>query len=216
MTMLSTTDLALPAWQVAVLLVAVPVTYQVASVLTPWALGLWRDEDRTHFVPFWGSMAVLHWLSVSVATYFLWSEGYALADVGLSLPSQWWVTGATAVVGLAGLATYYDGVLDREPLAADAFTEKQTIGLVPATNRERGFMLLVGGVTAGFCEELVYRGVGLTALVGLGASLPVAVVATSVAFAAAFVLTGSLVPGMVLHGATNLVVFRDMTERHLA
>lgn len=222
-----------PLWQVAFLLVGLPILYLLDSTLTPWALGLWRDGDTDYYVPFWASVGVLHWAAAAGAVTVLLDGGHSLPTVGVERPDEWWATAGVTLVGLVAVAAYVRDVVDAEPLTAGALGDER--GLIPATTRERALMFGVAGVTAGICEEFLFRGVGIAALLGLGWPLWGAVAGTSVsfvfihgpaafdprafvsyagfgaAFAAVYLLSGSLLPGMVLHGAANLLLLRHAT-----
>jgi uncharacterized protein len=123
----------------------------------------------------------------------------------------------TAVYRVGGRGTRRALAVQLRPVAA----------LLPRTAAERGLFALLA-LTAGICEELLYRGFGLAALrwaaPGLGHAALIAVTAAAFGFAHLYqgrigvvltglagayfawivISTGSLVPAMVLHALLDL------------
>jgi len=117
-----------------------------------------RTDTRFRF--YRRSMIELWLLTPVVLSWWLWS-GRAVTAVGLGVPGGWafWV-GAIVVVAVAtGLGLQVAVV--RSSAEARAQAQKQFRGItalmVPRDSRER--RLWVGlSLTAGFCEEVLYRG----------------------------------------------------------
>ncbi|MFB6271022.1 MAG: lysostaphin resistance A-like protein [Halobacterium sp.] len=215
---------ALPPWAVAVVLL-LPVLDFLHS-LTPWSRRLWTDFDHRAWSRFWSVTTTIRWTQAGVAVAVLALADVPLAAVGVRLPSP--AVTMVSVAAAVGITAWYVYAAATEPSipVADAPTDFTTT--YPADRRERALWFVSGGVTAGVCEEFVYRGVALGALLGLGVPWPVAVLGAAVAFAAthglavlnpvalafyvafALVMTavvalsGSLLPAVVLHGAVNL------------
>ena len=106
------------------------------------------------------SMIELWLLTPVVLSWWLWS-GRTVTAVGLGVPGGWafWV-GAIVVVALAiGLGLQVAAV--RSSAEARAKVRKQFRGvpalMVPRNDRERGMWVGLS-LTAGFCEEVLYRG----------------------------------------------------------
>lgn len=225
---------AFPTWAVVVLL-ALPV-FDFLHSLTPWSRRLWTAFDHRAWSRFWSVVTGVRWVQAAVAGWLVVAVAdVPLSSVGVRLPSL--PVTVACVVAAVGLTAWYANAAAREPSVpvADAPTDFTTT--YPANGRERVLWYVSGCVTASVCEEFVYRGVVLTALLGLGVPWPVAVGGAALAFAAthglavlnsmalgfylAFALvmtgvvalTGSLLPAIVLHGANNvwqaLEVFRD-------
>ena len=153
----ASSPIALPRWQVLLLLVGFPALYLVNS-FTPWSMGLFVDHDRSYYLPFWTSVAVLHWTSFVLALVFIRRAGGRLSDIGFKLRSS----GAVAVTGFivaAGVAL----ILIRQTWPASTAPYSDWQVLYPSTITERLFWIFIC-VTAGFCEELVYRGYGIRVL----------------------------------------------------
>lgn len=214
-----------PTWAVVALL-ALPVLDFLHS-LTPWSRRLWTQFDHEPWSRFWGVATGIRWVQAAAAGWLVVAVADApLSAVGVRLPSLPVTVGSAALA--VGLTAWYAYAAATEPSVpvADAPTDFTTT--YPANRRERALWYVAGGVTAGVCEEFIYRGVVLAALLGLGLPWPVAVLGAALAFAAthslavlnpvalafyvavALVLTavvalaGSLLPAIVLHGANNL------------
>jgi len=213
---------------VAAVLVGFPLAY-VAQVLTPWSRRLWRDGEHDAYVEYWALTVAMHWASAAAVVGVLWYAGYGLDAVGLTVPSGP-VLWATIALAAGSVGLYALWVFPARPLPVDDLDgEPYEKGYLPGTTGER-VLYLFASVTAGFSEELVYRGFALGALVGLGAPLWLAVCLSTLsfvgmhglanlnpfaavmftvyglAFAGVYLLAGSLVPAMVVHGTVDLLV----------
>src|SRR5215211_5845683 len=49
----------------------------------PWSRGLFGRQQHAWFLPFWISVALLHWASVALVVLFVRRAGYPMKDVGL-------------------------------------------------------------------------------------------------------------------------------------
>lgn len=220
-------DLAvdLPLWAVAAVLV-LPALDMLHS-FTAWSNRLWTDHDHRAWQRFWSVSAGLRWLQAGLATAVLVVHGVPLSAVGVRFPATP-ILAASALLGLAAVVVYAV-VAARTPSVPVAAAPTDYTTTFPTNARERALWLVAGGVTAGVCEEFLYRGVALAGLLGLGFGWPVAVAVAALSFAAshglavlnpfavamyvAFALvqsgvvlyTGSLLPAIALHGAWNLL-----------
>jgi len=106
------------------------------------------------------SMIELWVLTPVVLSWWLWS-GRAVTGVGLGVPGGWafW-SGVIVVIALGAVLGYQVGVV-RSSAEARAQVRKQFQGvaglMVPRDNRERRMWTGLS-LTAGFCEEVLYRG----------------------------------------------------------
>jgi membrane protease YdiL (CAAX protease family) len=213
--------IALPVWQVVVVLVGLPAIYMVNSIL-PWSNGLLRRHDHTLFFQFWVSIAVLHWGSVVLVVALLKRAGGRLADIGLDLSP-------IRVAVMVGIPLAVGLVLTvlREASGPHHGPSSEPSVVSPATMGERLFWIFMG-FTAGFCEELIYRGFSIRALqgrkmrtwsaVGLAtlafvfmhgisviAPFPfLTIYIAGLLFSALFLWRRSLVPGVCLHALFDL------------
>jgi membrane protease YdiL (CAAX protease family) len=216
---------ALPAWLVAAL-VALPVL-DVLHSFSPWSHRLWVEQDHTAWTTFWSTVVGLRWTQTAVAGVVLATVDAPLADVGLRLPSTPVLAGSLLLAAAA--AAGYVVVATRTPTVPPSDAPNDISTTYPANRRERVLWFVAGGLTAGVCEEFVYRGAVFAALLGAGLGLPAAAVVAALSFAASHgfavlnpvalaiyvgyalaatgivVATGSLLPAMAVHAAWNLV-----------
>lgn len=212
---LATGGLGWPARALTVVLVVVLPPLAVAQV------GMVGGEDvAAHRNAVYLSSAGFHWLLAGVAVWAGLASGFGGDGLGLVALAPFsvlgWSVGMIPVLVALVLVGRALG-LRESPLLA---------GLLPRTGKEKlGFVALA--VSAGICEEVVFRGFLITALNGAigskwGAVLVAAGVfgllhayqrATGVARAAVlgllltvpFLATGSLIPSIVAHVGVDLL-----------
>lgn len=210
----------IPGWQVAVVFVGFPVIYAINSFL-PWSIGLFTYHDRTWYLPYFGSLALLHWTSALLVFCFLKRASSQVDAIGLSLSAQKLATMFGIPLAAGAMLILYRGLWSGhdEPILA-----RQVI--LPTTLGERIIWVLIG-MTAGFCEEVVYRGFAIRVLQGremptwlavLMATLAYVFVhdlsgfllfpiffVVGLAFAGLFLWWRSLAPGICLHALLNIM-----------
>lgn len=147
---------AIPRWQLVLILIAFPALY-ILNSLMPWSIGLFVDGDRYYYPHFVISTLSLHWLSTALTIYVTRKNGHTLADYGLSVSPRSAVL-IVAVLVLLGLAIIFFRQL--VPYAGEAADRED---LIPINLSER-LMWLATALSAGFCEELIYRGFGINVL----------------------------------------------------
>ncbi|MDP9427713.1 MAG: CPBP family intramembrane metalloprotease [Actinomycetota bacterium] len=174
---------------------------------------------------FYGRLLVLEWgLAVLALVVWLSAPGVDAAAVGLSwprsLPGPVPVAVTVLVLGFVVVSTraLRSGALARaaagprrpghSPPARGRHSEPAvhaTLALLPRTTGERQLFTLVG-VTAGVCEEWLYRGffLAVVAAVGGGLSTPVLVAVGALAFGLAHAYQG--VAGILTTGALGGVM----------
>ncbi|WP_222263788.1 CPBP family intramembrane glutamic endopeptidase [Modestobacter marinus] len=209
-----------------------------------------RFEGRLRTDPlarrsFYRRLLVLEW-GLSLVTLLVWlaAPGVSAAQVGLGPPRAWpgLLTGlavlAVAVLVVVSVRALRSGALvgpppevarprvPGEPRHAEP-PGQATVALLPRTRTERHLFALVG-ITAGICEEWLYRGFLLAVVAALVPGLPTAglVVVAAVAFglahayqglsgvlttgvlggvlAAVYLQTGSLLLPVLLHAVIDL------------
>lgn len=216
-----TTVVAIPTWQLMLVLVGLPAIYMANSLL-PSSVGLFQRRDHTFFLPFWTSIVVLHWGSMALIVLLLKRAGGRLADIGLAV-SPLNVIAMIAVPLVVGLAL----VMLRESSGAIDAPLAERSPVLPATLGEQLFWIFVS-FTAGFCEELTYRGFSIRMLQGrnVGTSLAVGVATLAfffmhgisalalspflmiyfvgLLFSALFLWRRSVVPGVCLHALIDV------------
>ncbi len=185
-------------------------------------------EGRINLLRFYTNNIVIGWLSVAlVLAVLVTSPGLSVEQLGLALPSgefAWLAVGGagwfvvTAVIGrVRTMRRYARGTLVRAPRSIAA--------LLPRTATQRRFAIGVA-VTAGISEELMFRGLLITAGVGIaGLYIVWSIVLAAVLFAVVhlyqgpsfilpaliglsftvlYVISGSLLPGIIAHIAMDV------------
>ena len=179
---------------------------------------------------FW-NMAILWGLTTTLVAAWWWA-GRPVRDLGLQLPdtaARWWWTLliSGAVIGIIVQQAYsFATSPDAQAQVREKFESDPGFGTVlPSTPREAR-VFSGGAVTAGICEEVLYRGYLLwyfQSLLPGGAAVAAAIVVFGVAHAyqgmrgifstgmagafavAVYLLTGSLLAPILLHATLDLV-----------
>jgi membrane protease YdiL (CAAX protease family) len=166
------------------------------------------------------------WLAAGALVFVFWRIGIPLATLGLKLP----LLAPTAWIALATLVLLpFALAYNRRVLADPARMAKLRARfggfslLVPTNDSEQRWWIALS-ITAGVCEELLYRGALLRALLrkttpGWAVFISAAVfgvvhfsdpsigrtfIAVVAVFWGVYVATGSLLPGMILHAAIDV------------
>jgi hypothetical protein len=178
---------SLPRWQVLLVLVGFPVVYWLNS-FTPWSYGLFVDGDRGWYVGFAASVLVLHWGTTLLALHLVRRGGGTWREIGLNvnLPG--------VVIMLSLLLALGSAMVALRPWCAPRYDEiPDWMALYPFTTTESVMMLLMA-VSAGFCEEVIYRGFAIRVLQGRGTRTWAAVLLALLSF-------------IFMHGVMALFVF---------
>jgi membrane protease YdiL (CAAX protease family) len=207
----------------------------VLGVIVPWR-GRYRLREllakpsvsATERVSLYASTMAFQWIAVAVVAWRAWAHGFSAAQLGLS-PLSAWTPIAAAIVGSGIVATLQWLNLRRMGRMPEKARERlQALAerILPQSPRERvPFFALA--VTAGICEEILYRGFAMAALAGAGLPSWSVVVISSLLFGAAHlyqgrgglvgtillgaifgvarVAFGSLIPVMAWHTAIDIV-----------
>ena len=184
-----------------------------------------RFEGRLRTDPrarrsFYGRLLILEWgLSLLALAVWLSAPGVDAGQVGLRWPQQW----PGLLTGLVVLLVVVFVVVSTRALRGGALLETAepvrrpgggrhaepaahaTLALLPRTPGERRLFTVVG-LTAGICEEWLYRGFFLAVVGALSGGLPtgVLVAVAAVAFGLAHAYQG--LPGIALTGALGGVM----------
>jgi membrane protease YdiL (CAAX protease family) len=179
--------LVIPRWQVLVLLVGFPIAYWINSVM-PWSYRLFVERDHRYFLAFGISICVLHWASLATALWFVKQAGGTPSTIGLHLRASGLAlfVVAIAVVGGALIAVRHQWPIHDAPPDDWRF-------YYPFTLAERCLFVFMA-ISAGFCEEVVYRGFAIESLKGRGWRTWSAIIAGTIAF-------------IFIHGITALFIF---------
>jgi CAAX protease family protein len=209
--------------------------FLVLGVIVPWRgrAKLQRLLAKPHVQPaerlsLYRSTIAFQWVATVVAAWRAWAHGFTAAQLGLAIPEPFTlmvitVFGAVLIVTLQWLNLRRMGRSAsplRRPLQAlaERILPQSITELIP-------FVAL--SVTAGLCEEFLYRGFAMAVLSRTGLHMGVVVLLSSIIFGlahlyqgrAGFVSTmvlgvlfgtsraafGSLLPAMVWHMGVDLV-----------
>lgn len=199
-------------------MVGFPSLYQLAS-RSAFAQAFFAG-NRAYFVAVIATIAVLHWSSFVAAMVASRRAGVQPRDLGW--PSKSALTRSCGLLVLIGAAL----VLFREAITYGG-NVSSAIQLLPRTGGERSLFVL-SALTAGICEEFVYRGFGIRLLQRAGLPTFAAVLFTSAAwvmihgqvgpllfaaylvigvgFALLFLWRGKLIAPLVVHALLDLAV----------
>ncbi len=170
----------------------------VLGVVVPWRgraklrhlLAMPRVEPAERLSLYASTMA-FQWIAVAVAGWRAWAHGFTSRELGLVISDPVEIA-AIAVLGAASIATLQWLNLrrmgrSRSPLRtplqalAERILPQSRVELIP-------FFALA--VTAGVCEEFLYRGFAMTAFLRWGFPVWIAVVASSLLFGLAHLYQG--------------------------
>ena len=148
--------------------------------LTPWANELFVKGNSDLFIPFWSGIIVLHWISVFLVKAFLKQEDRTFRDIGYGLNTK-----KTIILVLSYLivALLVFGFTEWS-LKYVSIDENKLAGLsnfFPKTTPQRIFFI-IAVFTAGFCEEIVYRGYAITKLIDVRLNKWLAIIPAGIAF----------------------------------
>ena len=178
---------ALSRRQVWLIVAGFPALYLLNS-FTPWSVGLFGRGDRGWAAPVAASVLLLHWASVAAVVLTLRRNGQDLRRIGFRMRASGVLTYFAVVTAVgAGL------VLLRLTWPPHAGPLEPWMAIYPVMPAEKVAWVVIS-LTAGFCEEFVYRGFAIRALQGRGFRTWQAVCLASTAFA-------------LLHGIAGVLLF---------
>jgi membrane protease YdiL (CAAX protease family) len=174
------------------------------------------NQERTKF--YLVSMAV-QWVLAAACWLVVWLDGQSLAEIGLRLFEQVSTT-VMAGLGVTAVLAVIVGLIWWLQYTRRWRESGVLMAILPETlNEKMWFMALAA--TAGFCEEILYRGFAITRLAlltgGVWSAAGTAVIvfsaghvyqgaigvgragALGAVLAITFIITGSLIPGMIAH-----------------
>jgi membrane protease YdiL (CAAX protease family) len=205
------------------------------GVIVPWR-GRYRLREllakpfvgERERISLYAATIAFQWLAAGVAAWRAWAHGFSATQLGLASRSPWGSIAAAVVGGgiLAALQWFNLRRMGRMPEKTRARLQALAERILPRSARERvPFFALA--VTAGICEEFLYRGFAMAALTRSGLPQWTTVVISSFLFGIAHLYQGrsgllgttllglifgvarvgfgSLIPVMVWHAAVDVV-----------
>lgn len=166
-------------WKTLLIIIGFPILYMLFGKTTI-AIELFANKNLDYYIPFWGGIIILHWVSVFAVIQSLKSEGKTLVDIGykLSKKGTLLLIGGYLLVSLIVLV-FVEVMLSNVVLDSTQFGSIS--GLVPKTTPHRIFFILLVFST-GFCEEIVYRGFAITQLEKIGLNKWIALIIAALLF----------------------------------
>ncbi|WP_296317132.1 CPBP family intramembrane glutamic endopeptidase [Winogradskyella sp. UBA3174] len=166
-------------WKILSIIIGFPILY-ILFGKTSIAIELFVNKDLDYYIPFWGGIIVLHWLSVLVVIKFLKSQKKRLVDIGYKLSNKGTLhlVGGYLLVAILMLVGV-EILLNNVELDPSKFGDIS--GLIPKTTSHRIFFILLVFST-GFCEEIVYRGFAITQLNEIGLNKWIALIVAAFIF----------------------------------
>jgi membrane protease YdiL (CAAX protease family) len=210
--------------------------FLILAVVVPWRgrirfkqlLAKPGVESRERISLYLSTIA-FQWIAVGIAGWRAWAHGYTGAELGLGTGPNLFRTIIAGVVGMILLASLHwmnflrmGRLIDKLPPRVHAMATR----ILPQSARERlPFSALA--ITAGCCEEFLYRGFAMAVFTRAGFPIWASVVVSSVLFGAAHLYqgrggligtgilgllfgafrayTGSLLPVAAWHAAIDIV-----------
>lgn len=154
---------------------------------------------------------------MAVAGWRAWAHGYTRIDLGLSTgpnPFRSIFTGILGTVILAGLHWLNFRRMGRLRDKLPSRVVEMATRILPQSSKER--ILFLGlAITAGCCEEFLYRGFAMAAFARAGFSIWASIVVSSILFGVAHLYQGR--GGLIGTGLLGLLfgVFRAFTASFL-
>ena len=176
----------------------------------------------------YASTIAFQWLAVAAVAWRAWVHGYKAIELGLALHDKTKIM-LVSIVGAVTIATLQWlnlRRLGRLPLEARGALQAVAERILPQSTVEL-LPFLALAITAGLCEEFLYRGFAMAVLTRLGSPVWLVVLASSILFGLAHlyqgrgglvstlvigtvlgsarIVYGSLVPAIFWHSAVDVV-----------
>jgi membrane protease YdiL (CAAX protease family) len=146
---------------------------------------------RRERLSLYASTSGFQWLAVGVVAWRAWARGLTADQLGLVVHGRWRIL-ITAIVGAATLGTlqwFNLRRMGRSSEKARKFLEELAQRILPQSRVE--LLPYLGlAVTAGLCEEFLYRGFAMAALIRAGLPVWGVVLSSSILFALAHLYQG--------------------------
>lgn len=166
-------------WKILLLLTGIPLIFQLYSY-SPVSIQLFVHSNSTYFIPFFVGIIGLHLLSFLSCFWLVKSAGWEPVELSytLSYRQTVWMLAVYLLIA-TGICLTIEWVLWNSP--PDPVKLKKIGDFFPKTTSQRILFVFVA-LSAGFCEEYVFRGFGIRGLEKAGLPLWLAFLITSVCF----------------------------------
>lgn len=169
-------SLSIPSKYIIIVLVLFPMLYIINSFM-PWTKEI-MSGNRNYFLVFWISIFILHWSNTFLAYWYGKKSGYGLKDFGYTLSKKKTIIALTVYFLVA--ISFLILSLNRSGNTVSKL-DSVLYNFYPMTLADKVLWIFVA-ISAGFCEEFVYRGFGITTLKSRKLSNWLIVLLTSISF----------------------------------
>lgn len=186
MSIVSENSKSAPWWQFVIIVIGFPLLYilknhfniiDTLGNLLP--AGFVNMTDRNFFVPCWFIILILHWLSAAAVFFFVRRNQQSFASIGINLSFQRYLFMFIILAFIGVLfCLFRDIALDGRRFAPPWLH----LGFVMTTNSFERYFYIVVALSAGFCEEIVYRGYAVSFLKTKRFPLVVSLILPAVSF----------------------------------
>lgn len=194
-----------PAWQSVVHSSDTWIFTSALVILFPFLdVLVYRRARSTLQIYAWILLA--EWSLVAGLMWMIRPKGLRIADLGEKLgnPSRVLLTSLGLLLSIAVIVFVANKRRTREPSAARLSKAiDQVKRMLPKNRTERAVFIAVA-LTAGLCEEFLYRGWLLNLIGSAMGSVWIGLIISSVVFGIVFIASGSLFLGQILHTAIDL------------
>src|SRR5471030_1837187 len=160
----------IPIWKMLIAMMGFPCVY-ILNGFSPWTTKLFGPRaDVSQRIPFYASIIVLHLITVSVIVCWVNALGYTAAAFGVDLAQA--LIGGMLLLLVGGILAFMQPT-QRKSAAIE--TGRSSLDLLSPTTRLERLVYVLLSLSAGFCEEFIYRGFGLLALRGIPLNVVLAV-----------------------------------------
>jgi membrane protease YdiL (CAAX protease family) len=199
------------------------------------------EVESSERVGLYAWTVLFQWLATAVVAWRAWARGLSAEQLGLNSPgSRVWIVSATGLLVVASLHWFNLRRIGKLAPTARGQVQKVAERILPRNGREF-FVYASLAITAGICEEFLYRGFVMAVLSRAGFAVWTTVAVSSIFFALAHVYQGragfastlmvglvfalarlacnSLVPVIVWHVGVDLVAglagYRYLVQRSI-
>jgi len=171
------------------------------------------------------STILFQWLATGIAGWRAWSHGFRLGEMGIARPSWTMIVGTVVGAGALGVLQWFN--LRRAARSGQRGERLRQLGRVILPHSMHELVPFLGlAVTAGICEEFLYRGFAILVFLKLGWPDWLVVLASAALFGFAHlyqgrggligtmilglvfgmlrIVTGNLIPAVFSHGAVDI------------
>jgi uncharacterized protein len=179
------------SWDIALI-------FFVLAVIIPWRgrLRLKKLIAMPHVssverIALYASTIAFQWLAVAVVTWRAWAHGYGAAELGLIANNSTRLISAAIVGGATIAALQWLNLrrMGRIPFKSRGLIQAIAERILPQSTVEL-LPFLALAVTAGLCEEFLYRGFAMAVLARLGSPVWLAILVSSILFGLAHLYQG--------------------------